>query len=169
MCMSSCPSRPVCARRRRSRRSPPSSVRAIPPAAPRIRPGEPFPSGATWDGRGTNFSIFSEVATRVELCLFDAHGNQASINLPERTAFCWHGYLRGIAPGHRYGFRVHGPWEPAQGHRCNPAKLLMDPYAKAIAGDVQWDPAVFPYPLGGDDLERDDRDSAPSMHRSIVV
>ena len=141
----------------------------MPPAAPRIRPGEPFPLGATWDGRGTNFSIFSEVATRVELCLFDEHGNQASINLPERTAFCWHGYLRGIGPGHRYGFRVHGPWEPAQGHRCNPAKLLMDPYAKAIAGDIQWDPAVFPYPLGGDDLERDDRDSAPYMPRSIVV
>ena len=141
----------------------------MPPATPRVRPGEPFPLGATWDGGGTNFSIFSEVATRVELCLFDEHGNQASINLPERTAFCWHGYLRGIGPGQRYGFRVHGPWEPAQGHRCNPAKLLMDPYAKAIAGDVQWDPAVFPYPLGGDDLERDDRDSAPSMPRSIVV
>jgi glycogen operon protein len=141
----------------------------MPPAAPRIRPGEPFPLGATWDGSGTNFSIFSEVATRVELCLFDEHGNQASINLPERTAFCWHGYLRGIGPGHRYGFRVHGPWEPAEGHRCNPAKLLMDPYAKAIAGDIQWDAAVFPYPLGGDDLQRDDRDSAPYMPRSIVV
>jgi isoamylase len=138
-------------------------------SAPRIRPGEPFPLGATWDGQGTNFSIFSEVATRVELCLFDQQGSQTSIDLPERTAFCWHAYLRGIGPGQRYGFRVHGPWEPAQGHRCNPAKLLVDPYAKAIAGDIKWDPLVFPYPLGGDDLERDDRDSAPNMPKSIVI
>ncbi len=136
---------------------------------PRVRPGEPFPLGATWDGRGTNFSIFSEVATRVELCLFDAQGHQTSVDLPERTAFCWHGYLRGVGPGQRYGFRVHGPWEPAQGHRCNPAKLLIDPYARAIAGDIRWDPVVFPYPLGGDDLARDDRDSAPNMPKSIVI
>jgi isoamylase len=137
--------------------------------ARRVRPGEPFPLGATWDGGGTNFSIFSEVATRVELCLFDAHGHQTIVELPERTAFCWHGYLPGIGPGQRYGFRVDGPWDPAHGHRCNPAKLLVDPYAKAIAGDIQWDSAVFPYPLGGDDLQRDERDSAPYMPRSIVV
>jgi glycogen operon protein len=137
--------------------------------ARRVRPGEPFPLGATWDGRGTNFSIFSEVATRVELCLFDEQGNQTIVELPERTAFCWHGYLPGIGPGQRYGFRVDGPWDPAEGHRCNPAKLLVDPYAKAIAGDIRWDPAVFPYPLGGTDLERDERDSAPYVPRSIVV
>jgi isoamylase len=134
-----------------------------------IRPGEPFPLGASCDADGTNFSIFSEVATRVELCLFDEHGNETRIDLRERTAFCWHGYLRGIGPGQRYGFRVYGPWEPAQGHRCNPAKLLVDPYARAITGDVVWEPAVFPYPLGGDDLERDDRDSARYMPKAIVV
>ena len=134
-----------------------------------IRPGEPFPLGASCDADGTNFSIFSEVATRVELCLFDEHGNETGIDLRERTAFCWHGYLRGIGPGQRYGFRVYGPWEPAQGHRCNPAKLLVDPYARAITGDVVWEPAVFPYPLGGDDLERDDRDSARCMPKAIVV
>jgi isoamylase len=138
-------------------------------SAPRVRPGEPFPLGATWDGQGTNFSIFSEVATRVELCLFDEHGTQTALDLPERTAFCWHGYLRGIGPGQRYGFRVHGPWEPARGHRCNPAKLLIDPYAKAITGEIRWDPVMFPYPLGGDDLQRDDRDNAPNMTKSIVI
>src|SRR5688500_15373248 len=102
-------------------------------ASPRIRHGEPFPLGASCDGQGTNFSLFSEVATRVELCLFDEHGTQTSVDLHERTALCWHGYLRGVGPGQRYGFRVHGPWDPSNGHRCNPAKLLMDPYAKAIA------------------------------------
>jgi isoamylase len=135
----------------------------------RPRPGEPFPLGATWDGRGTNFSIFSEVAERVELCLFDDGGGETRIDLPERTAFCWHGYLRDIGPGQRYGFRVHGPWDPANGHRCNPAKLLVDPYARAIAGSIEWHPAVFPYPLGGDDTQRTDDDSAPYMPRSVVV
>ena len=80
-----------------------------------VRPGEPYPMGATWDGRGTNFSIFSEVAERIELCLFDREGRETRVNLPERTAFCWHAYLRGISPGQRYGFRVHGPWDPARG------------------------------------------------------
>jgi isoamylase len=138
-------------------------------SSPHVRPGEPFPLGATWDSHGTNFSIFSEVATRVELCLFDEHGGETHIDLPERTAFCWHGYLRGVGPGQRYGFRVHGPWDPAQGQRCNPAKLLVDPYARAITGQVAWNAAVFPYPLGGDDLQRDDADSAPYMPKSIVV
>lgn len=135
----------------------------------RVQPGEPFPLGATTDGRGTNFSIFSEVAERVELCLFDADGRETRVDLPERTAYCWHGYLRGIEPTQRYGFRVHGPWDPAQGHRCNPAKLLVDPYARAITGDISWDAAMFPYPLGGDDLERNDADSAPFMPKSVVV
>jgi isoamylase len=134
-----------------------------------VRPGEPFPLGATWDGQGTNFSLFSEVAERVELCLFDRNGRETRVNLPERTAFCWHAYLRGVGPGQRYGFRVYGPWDPANGLRCNPAKLLVDPYARAIAGDIEWNPAVFPYPLGGDDLQRDDRDSAAYMPKAVVV
>src|SRR4051812_2282039 len=133
------------------------------------RPGEPFPLGATWDGSGTNFSLFSEVATKVELCLFDATGGEERIALPDRTAFCWNGFVRGVKPGQRYGYRVHGPWEPADGHRCNPAKLLLDPYAKAITGDIRWDAAVFPYPMGGDDLQLSDTDSAPFVPRSVVV
>jgi len=135
----------------------------------RVRPGEPLPLGARWDGRGTNFSLFSEVASRVELCLFDEHGAERRLDLPERTAFCWHGYVPGIGPGQRYGFRVHGPWDPSQGHRCNPAKLLLDPYARAVTGDIQWDDAVFPYPLGGDDLQPDTRDSAPFVAKGVVV
>jgi isoamylase len=134
-----------------------------------LRPGEPFPLGATFDGNGTNFAIFSEVASRVDLCLFDEHGEETRVPLPERTAFCWHGYLSGVGPGQRYGFRVHGPWEPAQGLRCNPAKLLLDPYARAVAGDIVWNPALFPYPLGGDDLQREDSDSAPHMPKAVVV
>jgi glycogen operon protein len=134
-----------------------------------VQPGEPFPLGATPDAYGTNFSIFSEVAERVELCLFEADGRELRLDLPERTAYCWHGYLRGIRAGQRYGFRVHGPWDPANGHRCNPAKLLVDPYARAISGDVTWNPAVFPYPLGGDDQERSDTDSGPFMPKAVVV
>ena len=134
-----------------------------------VRPGEPLPLGATFDGRGTNFSLFSEAADRVELCLFDEQGREARVNLPERTAFCWHGYLDGVGPGQRYGFRVYGTWNPAEGLRCNPAKLLLDPYARAVSGAIEWGPELFPYPLGGSDLERDDRDSASRMPRGIVV
>jgi len=140
-----------------------------PKAGAAIRPGEPFPLGAAWDGRGTNFAVFSEVAERVELCLFDANNRETRIALPEKTAFCWHGYLPGVRPGQKYGYRVHGPWDPGQARRCNPAKLLVDPYAKSIAGDVEWNDAVFPYPLGSDDLQRDDRDSAPYMPKSVVI
>jgi glycogen operon protein len=135
----------------------------------KLKPGEPFPLGATWDGKGTNFSLFSEVADRVELCLFDEGGNERTVALPERTAFCFHGYLPGVGPGQRYGFRVHGPWDPGNGHRCNPAKLLLDPYARAIAGGIDWNPALFPYPLGGDDLQREDSNSAPFMPKAVVV
>jgi isoamylase len=142
---------------------------AAPRSPRRVQPGEPFPLGATPDARGTNFSLFSEVAVRVELCLFDEDGRETRLDLPERTAFCWHGYLPGIGEGQRYGFRVHGPWDPAAGYRCNPAKLLVDPYARAITGDIVWDPSVFPYPLGGDDRERHDGDSAPFMPKSVVV
>ena len=127
--------------------------------------------GATYDGRGTNFSIFSEVAERVELCLFDAEGEETRVDLPEQTAHCWHGYLPRIRPGQRYGFRVHGAYDPVHGPRCNPAKLLLDPYARAVEGDVTWDPAVFPYPLGHADGDgaADDSDSAPFVPRAVIT
>jgi isoamylase len=136
--------------------------------------GAPFPLGATWDGRGTNFSIFSEHAELVELCLFDADGHERWIELPYRTAHNWHCYLPDIAPGQRYGYRVHGPFAPEEGHRFNPRKLLLDPYAKAIDGPVDWDEAnTLPYvpdPENPDaDLELDDEDSAPAMPRCVVV
>jgi pullulanase/glycogen debranching enzyme len=95
-------------------------------------PGQPYPLGTTYDGAGTNFAIFSEVAHRVELCLFDDSGCETRGELPEVTGFVWHGYLPNVGPGQRYGFRVYGPWSPEQGHRCNASKLLIDPYAKAI-------------------------------------
>ena len=97
-----------------------------------VWPGTAYPLGASYDGTGTNFALFSEVATRVELCLFEADGTQTRFDLPERDAFVWHGYLPHVGVGQRYGYRVHGPYDPANGHRCNPSKLLMDPYAKAI-------------------------------------
>src|SRR5579872_1785729 len=135
----------------------------------RLWPGQPFPLGASYDGAGTNFSLFSEVATGVDLCLFDEDGAEECIPLTEVTALCWHGYLPNIGPVQRYGFRVHGPWDPAAGQRCNSAKLLLDPYAKAVEGQVEWDPAVFGYPLGGDDMTADDRDSAPFVPKSVVT
>ncbi|KUK56921.1 MAG: Glycogen debranching enzyme GlgX, partial [Synergistales bacterium 53_16] len=133
-----------------------------------IWPGKPYPLGATYDGVGTNFSIFSEIAEKVELCLFDGQGVETRVELQEMTAYCWHGYLHGVGPGQRYGYRVHGAWDPAQGKRCNPAKLLIDPYAKAVEGQVNWDPSVFGYVTGGSDDIRDDRDSAPFVPKSIV-
>ncbi|HEU4887803.1 MAG TPA: glycogen debranching protein GlgX [Thermoanaerobaculia bacterium] len=135
----------------------------------RIWPGKPYPLGATWDGIGTNFSVFSEVAERIELCLFDANGSEMRIRLPETTAFIFHGYLPNVGPGQRYGFRVHGPWEPEQGHRCNPNKLLLDPYGKAVDGQVQWNEAVFPYHFNQDDTSRNDGDSAPFMPKSVII
>ncbi len=135
----------------------------------RIWPGKAYPLGATWDGVGTNFSVFSEVASRVELCLFDAAGNETRVDLPEVTAFIWHGYLPNVGPGQRYGFRVHGPWEPENGHRCNPQKLLLDPYGKAVDGQVQWNEAVFPYPFNQPEETRNDADSAPYMPKSVVI
>lgn len=94
---------------------------------------------------GANFSVFSEVAEKGELCLFDEAGAETRVNLPEVSGFCWHGYLPDVEPGRRYGFRVHGPWAPEQGQRCNPHKLLLDPYAKAVEGRINWNEAVFPY------------------------
>ena len=109
-------------------------------------PGRPFPLGATWDGNGTNFSLFSEQAERVELCLFGDDDAEERVELTERTAFNWHGYLPGVGPGQRYGYRVHGPYDPRAGHRFNPAKLLIDPYAKSIEGKVRWNRGnVLPY------------------------
>ena len=135
-----------------------------------IWPGQPFPLGATYDGNGTNFSLFSETAEQVELCLFDDDGSETRIVLPEITAFIHHGYVPGMQPGHRYGFRVHGAWAPDQGLRANPAKLLLDPYAKAVEGAVQWDDAAFDYTIeGGPDGEADPTDSVPFMARSVVA
>jgi glycogen operon protein len=132
-----------------------------------IWPGKPYPLGATYDGGGTNFSLFSEVADQVELCLFDDDGAERRMALEEVDASCWHGYLPSVAPGQRYGYRVHGPWAPEAGQRCNPAKLLLDPYAKAIEGQVQWNQACFPYNFG-DENSRNDDDSAPYVPRSVV-
>jgi glycogen operon protein len=131
-------------------------------------PGSPYPLGATYDGSGTNFALFSEVADRVELCLFADDGTETRIPLPERDAFVWHGYLYGIGPGQRYGYRVHGPYDPANGHRCNPSKLLLDPYAKAIDGDIDWDQACFAYTWGEEDSVNEE-DSAPHLSKSVVI
>jgi isoamylase len=134
-----------------------------------VWPGSPYPLGATWDGRGTNFALYSESAEGVDLCLFDADGFEVRIGVRDQTAFIWHCYLPGIGPGQRYGYRVHGPWAPEQGHRFNPAKLLVDPYAKAVDGDLDWDHAVFGYRIGEDDLVADDRDSAPHVPKAVVA
>jgi isoamylase len=130
-------------------------------------PGRPYPLGAAYDGGGTNFSLFSEMADQVELCLFDDSGGEERLRLEEIDAFVWHTYLPTVAPGQRYGYRVHGPWAPEHGQRCNPAKLLIDPYAKAIEGQVDWNPACFPYTIG-DENARNDDDSAPYVPRSVV-
>jgi isoamylase len=137
------------------------------PVALEYWPGEPYPLGATYDGAGTNFSLFSQVAEQVELCLFSEDGTESRLALDEVDAFCWHAYLPSIGPGQRYGFRVHGPWEPSRGQRCNPAKLLLDPYAKAIEGGVTWNPACYPYTFG-EENSPSDTDSAPYVPRSVV-
>ncbi|HEX4426534.1 MAG TPA: glycogen debranching protein GlgX [Terriglobales bacterium] len=137
-----------------------------------IREGAPFPRGATWDGKGTNFALFSAHATKVELCLFDDKGEQEldRIELPEYTDQIWHGYLDNVRPGSVYGYRVHGPYQPEQGHRFNPNKLVLDPYACAHIGELKWDPAVFGYQMeSADDLTFDERDSASFMPKCIVV
>jgi glycogen operon protein len=133
-----------------------------------VWPGSAYPLGATYDGAGTNFALFSEVGDTVELCLFDEDGAESRIEMPERDAFVWHAYLPRVGPGQRYGYRVHGPYEPKHGHRCNPAKLLLDPYAKAIDGEIDWDPSLYGYEFDDPD-EINDADSAPHAMKSVVV
>jgi isoamylase len=131
-------------------------------------PGKAYPLGAAYDGSGTNFAVFSEVAERVELCLFDADGTETRVDLPEVDGFVWHAFLPGIEPGQRYGYRVYGPYDPENGHRCNPNKLLLDPYSKAIDGRFNWDQSLFSYNFGDPDSRNDD-DSAASMPKSVVI
>src|SRR5450631_1411869 len=126
--------------------------------------GSPFPQGASWDGRGVNFSLFAEAAESVELCLFDEMGqNEERIRIRERTNGVWHVYLPGVKPGRLYAYRVHGPYEPERGLRFNPNKLLLDPYARVIGRGLEWADELFGYSLGDPnaDLAFDDRDSAP--------
>ncbi len=138
----------------------------------RVWPGAPYPLGATWDGTGTNFALFSEAADQVELCLLNgdeaAQLNETRTALTEIDAFVWHGYLPDVAPGQRYGYRVHGPYDPARGHRCNPAKLLLDPYGKAINGNVRWDEALFSYRFS-EPSDLNTTDSAPYMPANVVI
>ncbi len=130
--------------------------------------GAPYPLGAIFDGAGTNFALFSSVAEGVDLCLFDEAGHETRVALTERDADIWHAYLPGIVPGQRYGYRVHGPYDPATGSRCNPGKLLLDPYAKAIDGQVRWDESVFAY-RWADHAKMNDADSAPHVPKGVVV
>jgi glycogen operon protein len=134
-----------------------------------IWPGHPYPLGATYDGAGTNFAVFSEAAEQVELCLFDDEGGETRLLLSEPTGYVWHGYVPGAGPGQRYGFRVRGPWRPDQGHRCHPAKLLLDPYSKAVEGQVRWHEAVFAHRFDDPEGGPNGLDSAPYMPRSVVV
>ncbi|MGO9927421.1 MAG: glycogen debranching protein GlgX [Mycobacterium sp.] len=133
-----------------------------------VWPGRAYPLGATYDGAGTNFAVFSEVAERVELCLFDADGSESRITLPEVDGFVWHAYVPNIEPGQHYGYRVHGPYQPEDGSRCNPNKLLLDPYSKAIDGTFEWNQSLFSYNFG-DPESRNDDDSAASMPKSVVI
>jgi glycogen operon protein len=133
-----------------------------------IWPGSSYPLGATYDGGGTNFAIFSEVAEQIELCLFDDNDAEIRLRLPERDGMVWHGYLPRIGPGQRYGYRVHGPYEPAAGLRCNSHKLLLDPYAKAIDGRIQWDESLFSYRFGRPSSVNN-ADSAPHAMKSVVI
>jgi glycogen operon protein len=152
-----------------------------------VWPGSAYPLGATFDGSGTNFSLFSEAAEAVELCLFDSPGNggpvevggkaetvETRIAMPEVDGYVWHCYLPAVQPGQRYGYRVHGPYDPSSGARCNPAKLLLDPYAKAVSGTVDWGQALFSYPLGDADAANDPAridttDSARQMPQAVVI
>ncbi|MBN9325989.1 MAG: glycogen debranching protein GlgX, partial [Cellulomonas sp.] len=133
-----------------------------------IWPGHPYPLGATYDGAGTNFALFSEVAERVELCLIDPDGTERRVDLPEVDAFVWHGYLPAVAPGQRYGYRVHGPYDPTHGQRCDPSKLLLDPYAKAVDGQIDGHESLYSYRFS-DPAQRNVLDSSPHTMTGIVV
>ncbi|WP_043831756.1 glycogen debranching protein GlgX [Muricoccus aerilatus] len=145
----------------------------MPTEPPRLEPGRPFPLGATWDGLGVNFAVFSAHAERIELCLFNANGRRetARYDLPECTDEVWHGYLPDAEPGTVYAYRAHGPYDPARGHRFNPTKLLLDPYSKQLVGNVTWSDALFGYRVGNQraDLTMDRRDSAAAMPKGVVV
>jgi glycogen operon protein len=138
-----------------------------------VLPGKPYPQGATWDGTGVNFSVYSEKATAVELCLFEEVDSKESesLRIRECTGYVWHCWLPGVKLGQLYGYRIHGPYEPERGERFNPAKLLIDPYAKALAGRLNWDAPVFGYKLGdpADDLSRDEQDDAWGVPKSVVT
>ncbi|HEY8588892.1 MAG TPA: alpha-amylase family glycosyl hydrolase, partial [Naasia sp.] len=131
-------------------------------------PGTAYPLGATFDGSGTNFALFSEAAQRVELCLFDEDGTETRVDLVDVDAYVWHAYLPQVQPGQRYGYRVHGDYDPKNGARCNPSKVLLDPYAKATAGSYDWDPSLFSYNFGDPESVNDD-DSAGHVMLSVVV
>src|SRR3954449_7489126 len=139
----------------------------------RIAEGTPFPLGATWNGNGVNFALFSAYATKVELCLFDETGENEieRIELPEYTDEVWHVFVPNLKPGAVYGYRVHGPYEPEKGHRFNPNKLLLDPYARAITGEIDWDDSLHGYEIGHPDadLSFDHRDSAGRLPKCVVV
>ena len=139
------------------------------PVGLEVWPGEPYPMGAHFDGFGANFAVFSQVAERVELCLFDEHGQETRVDLPEVTGDVWHGYLPSARPGQRYGFRVHGPYAPERGLRCNPHKLLLDPYARAIDGDIAWNESLFSYRFAEPDGAINTEDSAPHVPKSILA
>src|SRR3712207_3074192 len=133
-----------------------------------IWPGKPYPLGATYDGTGVNFALFSEAAERVQLCLIEDDGTEKCIDLPEVDGFVWHAFIPGVQPGQRYGYRVHGPYDPKNGHRCNPAKLLLDPYAKAIDGQIDGDESLFSYRFG-DPNSFNDADSLGHTMLSVVT
>ncbi len=140
----------------------------------RIRPGSPYPLGATWDGAGVNFAIFSEHATSVELCLFDSPDDTTEarrIQLPEQTDMVWHGYVSDLVPGQLYGYRVDGPWKPSEGHRFNARKIVLDPYAKVVGRTIRWADEMHGYRVGSpkQDLERDDRDNAACAPLAAVI
>ena len=136
-----------------------------------LYPGHPYPLGPTWDGKGVNFSIYAGHATAVELCLFEENcgENYAVVNLFERSSQIWLVYIPGIRPEQCYGYRVYGPFDPLNGQRFNPNKLLIDPYAKAISGSVNWHESLYGYKIGEDDLTFSDRDSAPFVPKSVVI
>src|SRR5437870_7726046 len=140
----------------------------------RVWPGNSYPLGASWDGACVNFALFSEHASKVELCLFESIESPHEtirITLPDRTDQVWHGYLPDVRPGQLYGYRVHGPYEPERGHRFNPSKLVLDPYAKAVTGQPRWDDTLFGYTVGNPDadLSLDTRSSAGAMPKCAVV